>query len=167
MNKRNYMKSPEGLQRIRTLIDEQKTVMMASDLDKTPFSVCPMTLQQMDEKGDLWFFVAKDSGLFEDIEKDNRVQIIYSDEQNHHYVSMFGNATHIIAKQKRAELWNPDLLNWFKGKDDDNLALISVNMENAYYWDHENAKLVSFFKIGKGGSVKETSDSETKGFVNL
>jgi general stress protein 26 len=167
MDKKNYMNNPEGLRKIRTMIDEQKTVMMASDLDKTPFSVCPMTIQQMDEQGDLWFFVSKKSGLFKDIEQDNRVQLLYADEDDDQYISIFGNATHIIAKQKREELWNSHLLNWFKGKDDEDLALISVNMDNAYYWDHENAKLVSFFKIGKSGYVKETSESEIKGFVNL
>ena len=60
MNKRNYMKNEEGLRKVRTLIDEQKTVMMASNLNTIPFSVCPMTVQQMDEKGDLWFFVSKE-----------------------------------------------------------------------------------------------------------
>lgn len=167
MDKKNYMKNPEGLRQIRTLIDEQKTVMMASHLDKIPFSICPMTLQQMDEKGDLWFFASQDSDLFKDIAKDNRVQIIYTDNQKQTYISIFGNATHIIANQKKEELWNSNLLNWFKGKDDPNLALISVNMENAYYWDNENAKLISFFKIGKDGSVKESSASSVKGFVNL
>ncbi|WP_421813542.1 pyridoxamine 5'-phosphate oxidase family protein [Flagellimonas sp.] len=167
MDKKNYMKNPEGLRQIRTLIDEQKTVMMASHLDKIPFSICPMTLQQMDEKGDLWFFASQVSDLFKDIAKDNRVQIIYTDNQKQTYISIFGNATHIIANQKKEELWNSNLLNWFKGKDDSNLALISVNMENAYYWDNENAKLISFFKIGKDGSVKESSASSAKGFVNL
>lgn len=167
MNKKNYMKNPEGLRQIRTLVDEQKTVMMASQLDTIPFSICPMTLLEMDEKGDLWFFASEDSDLFKDIEKDNRVQIIYTDDQKQRYVSIFGNATHIKAEQKKDELWNSNLLNWFTGKDDPNLALISVNMENAYYWDNESAKLVSLFKIGKGGSVKEESGSGVKGFVNL
>lgn len=167
MNDRNYKNNPEGLRHIRTLIEERKTVMMASELDSIPFSICPMTLQQMDDKGDLWFFVAKDSGLFQDIEKDNRVQIIYTDNQKHTYISIFGNATHMISKEKKDELWNSNLLNWFDGKDDSNLALISVNMENAFYWDNENAKLVSLFKIVEGGSVKRESGEGVKGFVDL
>jgi hypothetical protein len=36
MNKRNYMKNEEGLRKVRTLIDEQKTVMMASNLNTIP-----------------------------------------------------------------------------------------------------------------------------------
>lgn len=164
MNKRNYMKNEEGLRKVRTLIDEQKTVMMASNLNTIPFSVCPMTVQQMDEKGDLWFFVSKDSGLFMDIEEDNRVQIIYNDDNKQQYLSIFGNATHIIAEQKKEELWNHHLLNWFEGKDDPDLTLISVNMENAFFWDNENSKLVPFFNAEESNV---SSSSGEKGFVNL
>ncbi|WP_318309215.1 pyridoxamine 5'-phosphate oxidase family protein [Flagellimonas crocea] len=167
MDKKNYMKNPEGLRKLRTLIDEQKTVMVGSQLDKIPISVCPMTLQQMDEKGDLWFFVSKESGLFKDIENDNRVQIIYTDDAKQSYISIFGNATHIKATQKRDELWNSNLLKWFDGKEDSNLTLISINMENAFYWDHENSKLISFFENFKGGTAKTNAGKEEKGYVNL
>lgn len=167
MNEKNYMMNKEGLRKMRTLIDEQKIVMMASQLDKTPFSVCPMTLQQMDEKGDLWFFTSKESGLFKDIEHDNRVQIIYSDEKKQKYLSIFGNATHVIAEQKKDELWNSNLLNWFEGKDDPNLALLSVNMQNSYYWDNENNELVSFFKMADIAVSTDPSNGTEKGYVNL
>jgi general stress protein 26 len=163
MSKRNYMKNKEGLRKIRTFIDEQQTVMMASNLDTKPFSVCPMTVQQMDEQGDLWFFVSRESGLYKDIEDDNRIQIIYSDDKKQQYLSIFGNATHIIAEQKKDELWNCNLLNWFEGKDDPNLALLSVHMENAFYWDNENSRLVPFFDLEEDVA----SGSAEKGFVNL
>ena len=116
MDKKNYMKNPEGLRQIRTLIDEQKTVMMASHLDKIPFSICPMTLQQMDEKGDLWFFASQVSDLFKDIAKDNRVQIIYTDNQKQTYISIFGNATHIIANQKKRNYGIPTFLTGSRAK---------------------------------------------------
>lgn len=167
MNERNYKENEEGLRKIRTMIDEQKTVMMASQLDKTPFSVCPMILQQMDEKGDLWFFTSKSSGLFKDIEKDNRVQIIYSDERKQKYLSIFGNATHVIAEQKKDELWNCALLKWFTGKEDPDLALLSVNLQNSYYWDNENNKPVPFFKMDPSLLSKEKSKKSEKGYVNL
>lgn len=165
MNERNYRENEEGLRKIRTLIDEQKTVMIASQLDKTPFSVCPMILQQMDDKGDLWFFTSKDSALYKDIEKDNRVQIIYSDERKQKYLSMFGNATHIIDREKREELWNHTMLKWFTGKEDPDLALLSVNLQNSYFWDSENNKPVPFFPMDQ--LSKEREKEGEKGYVNL
>lgn len=52
----NYKKNKLGFQKIRSLINELKTVMLATRLHKASFAVCPMTLLQMDEQGDLWFF---------------------------------------------------------------------------------------------------------------
>ena len=141
---KNNTKNEGKLEKIRSLIDEVKVVMMATRLDKIPFSVCPMTLQEIDKQGDLWFFSSKESSHFDDIEYDNRVQIMYSDEDKQRYMSIYGNATHIVDDQKIDELWNPMLTNWFEGKDDPDLVLLSVNIKNTYYWDTEENKLVSF-----------------------
>jgi general stress protein 26 len=167
MSDKNFTKDKDGLQKMRNLIDAPKIVMMATRLDKIPFSVCPMTLQQMDDQGDLWFFTSKKSDLFGDIDFDNRVQILYSDEGKQKYISIFGNASHIVDEQKVKELWNPMMNNWFEGKDDPDLALVNVNMENAYYWDNQYSKLVSFFKIIKGTMTEVKPDLGDKGHVNL
>lgn len=159
MSKKNYTKDENGFQKMRALIDTPKIIMMATMLEKIPFSVCPMTLQAMDEQGDLWFFSAKDSDHFRDIEQDNRVQLIYTDEQNQKYISIFGNATHIVSEKKVQELWNKNLNTWFDGPNDPNLVLLNVNMENAYYWDSTNSKLVSFFE--------KVAESGNKGYVDL
>lgn len=160
----NYKKDTKGFQKIRSLINEPKTVMLATRLHKAPFAVCPMTLLQMDEQGDLWFFTSKESEHFTNIAHDNRVQILYTDEQNQTYISIYGNATHIVDKTKVDELWNPMLNNWFEGgKQDANLTLLNVNMEQAYYWDSKLHKLVSFFELIEG----DTADLGQKGYVNL
>lgn len=145
MSNKNNTKDERKLEKIKSLIDEAKVVMMATRLDKIPFSVCPMMLQEIDKQGDLWFFSSKESSHFADIEHDNRVQIIYSDEEKQKYLSIYGNASHIVDDQKRDELWDPLLTNWFEGKDDPDLVLLNINIKNIYYWDTEEKKLVSFF----------------------
>lgn len=166
MSEKNYTKDKDGLQKMRGLIDTPKIVMMATQLKKTPFSICPMTLQQMDDKGDLWFFTGKDTDHFRDIERDNAVQLIYTDEGNKKYISIYGNATHIVDEHKVDELWDPKLKAWFDGKDDSNLALLNINMENAYYWESTSNTLVSFFEMENSAGKKNGSDGN-KGHVDL
>ena len=163
MNTINYNKDKKGLQKIRTLIEEYKVIMLATRLHKVPFSVCPMTLLQMDDQGDLWFFTSKESEHFTHIAHDNRVQILYTDERKQSYISIFGNASHIVDEKKISELWNPMLNSWFEGKEDTNLALLNVNMEQAYYWDSKINKLVSFFDVLE----ENLTDLRQKGYVNL
>lgn len=135
MKERSYVKDKGGLQKLRELLNDNKVLLMATNLGKIPFSVCPMTLQEMDAQGDLWFFAPRNSEHFKDIEKDNRVQFLLANEKGQHYLSMYGNATHIVDRQKRQALWSPMLRAWFDGVDDPNIALLNLNVESAYYWD--------------------------------
>lgn len=167
MSKINYTKDHQGLQKMRGLIDVPNVVMMATRLDKVPFSICPMTLQEIDEQGDLWFITAKDSGHFKDIEYDNRVQLIYTDEQKQKYISIFGNATHIIDQEKVNQLWSPMLNAWFEGKDDPQLVLLNINIENAYYWERDGSKMVSFFEMTKSALGDSDPEVGNKGYINL
>lgn len=142
------------LQKIRGLIDEPRIVMMATRLDRFPYSarpktpryVHPMTLQQIDDIGCLWFLTSKKNSHFRDITKNKKVQIIYSNEEEKKYLSILGNASYVINKQKVDELWNPLLNNWFESKENPNMALLNVDIVDANYWDCRNNKLVPFFK---------------------
>lgn len=167
MSTRNYIKSKTGLEKVRQLVDAPKIVMLATKLEKTPFDVCPMTLLQMDEQGDLWFISSKESEHFKDITYDNRVQILYQDETQNKYISIFGNATHIVDEKKLGELWNPNMTKWFEGKNDERLALLNVNMENAHYWDSKLNKSVSFFELIEDSHSGINPDSDQKGYINL
>ena len=126
-----------------------------------------MTLQQIDENGDIWFFSSKDSDHFKDIIHDNRVQIIYSDDGDQTYISIFGKATHVVDEKKVNELWSPMLKNWYKGKDDPNLVLLNIHINNAYYWDTDESKLVSFFKLITGMASDDKTNLGEKGEINL
>jgi general stress protein 26 len=167
MSEINYTKDKNGLQKMRSLLDMSKIVMMATNLQKTPFSICPMTLQEMDEQGDLWFFSNKESSHFKDITRDNKVQLIYMDEDTNTYISIFGNATHIEDLKKVDELWNPKLKKWFDGKNDPNLALLNMNMENAYYWESASNSLISFFNQAKSVMTEKQSKDGNQGHINL
>jgi len=165
MTEKNFTKEGKGISKIRDFLMEPKIVMMATALEKIPFSVCPMTIQQVDAQGDLWFFSAKDSDHFKDIERDNRVELIYSDESNKIYISIYGNATHVIDFQKVNELWNDRLNDWFESKKDSNIALMNMNIESAYYWDSSARKLVSFF--ANNSANENLPDDSKKGHINL
>lgn len=168
MKNRDYTKDKNGLEKMRELIDTPKTVMLITGLDKKPLSVCPMTLQQMDEQGELWFFTSKQSDHFNDIDFNNKVQIVYADDDQNRYISIYGNATHIEDNTKRDELWKPELSHWFKdGKDDENLALMCINMEDAYYWDGQDQKRVYVLAMAEDSMDYVHETEGEKGYVNL
>ncbi|MBU2905914.1 pyridoxamine 5'-phosphate oxidase family protein [Arenibacter sp. M-2] len=165
MKEKNYTKDGQGLSKLRTLLKGPKTVLMATALEKIPFSVCPMTIQQMDEQGDLWMFTTRDSDNFSQIENDNRIQILYGDELNQKYISLFGNATHIVDLPKVDELWNDSLNKWFDGQGDPNLVLLNINIESAYYWENGIEVPLSSMRHGDENFASETPGK--KGHIDL
>lgn len=167
MNGKKLLDNEQGLRKMRTLIEDRSIVMVASHLDRIPFSVCPATLQQLDEKGNLWFFASTDSCLFKDIGEDNRVQLLYSDRKGQKYLTIYGRAVQVPVEQKRDELWDFNLLKWFEGKDDPKLALLSVSPEHSYYWDDENNRTVSFFKRARAVIPKGKMPAWKKGLAGL
>ncbi|MDN3494238.1 pyridoxamine 5'-phosphate oxidase family protein [Winogradskyella bathintestinalis] len=63
----------EAIEKIKNLLDNNKLAMMATKLDGMPFSVCPMTTQEIDEHGKLWFFTGKNSEHYRELKRDNEL----------------------------------------------------------------------------------------------
>ncbi len=75
--------------------------------------------------------------------RDHRVNISYSSKDGNIWVSVSGMAQVVRDRQKIDELWKPYLKAWFpKGKDDPELALLKVDVEQAEYWDSSSSAIV-------------------------
>ncbi|MGB3605790.1 MAG: pyridoxamine 5'-phosphate oxidase family protein [Psychroserpens sp.] len=157
----------DAIKKIEALLDNNKLAMMSTKLTSMPFSVCPMTTQEIDDQGKLWFFTGKDSEHFRELEKDNRLHLSYANQSDQEYLSVYGVA-HIIEDDQRIdELWSSILKVWFEGKDDPNLALLCVTIKDAYYWDQKYNKAITLFKMAKAAITGEKSDTNDQGDLNI
>lgn len=103
----------------------------------------PMSTQEFEFDGDLWFFTSDDTHKVEEIAKDSRVCVAYAEPGNNRYVSVSGHATLSKDRAKIEELWNPAHKAWFpEGLDDPHLALLKVEVNEAEYWDSPSSTLV-------------------------
>ena len=125
----------------------------------------PMSTQELDENGDLWFFTNDDSRKIDEVNGDNRVNAAYSDPDNNTYVSVFGTATVVKDRAKMEELWNPIHKAWFpEGLDDPHICLLKVSVEEAEYWDAPSSKFVQiagFVKALVTGTEADYGDHGT------
>lgn len=87
----------------------------------------PMSTQEMDENGDLWFLTSDQTHKVDEIQADNRVNVAYSKPDDNTYVSVSGRGEIIKDRQKIEDLWNPLFKAWFpKGLDDPSISLLKV-----------------------------------------
>src|SRR2546421_1567661 len=67
----------------------------------------PMSTQQVEFDGDLWFFTGLDSGKVHEIRNDQHVNVSYADPKDNRYVSVSGRATIVRDREKAKQLWSP------------------------------------------------------------
>jgi general stress protein 26 len=110
----------------------------------------PLTLQQLDDEGNIWFFVSDQEAFTGELAGHPSVNVSFADVDDHLYVSVSGRAELLRDRAKAEELWNPAVKAWFpQGLDDPHLALLRVQLQSAEYWDTANSKMVTLFAMAK------------------
>jgi general stress protein 26 len=138
-----------GVEKLKELVEAINICLFSTHFKKNDGATFrPMSAQQVDADGNIWFFSNINSDKNREIEKDNAVQLIFSHPGKNSYMIVNGEAEIRFDRPKIEELWSPAAKIWFeKGKDDPDISLIKVNTESAYYWDSEGSKMVNFFKF--------------------
>ena len=149
MENTKNLKANEGVEKLKELVTAINICLFSTNLkgnDGATFR--PMSAQEVDDEGNIWFFSDINSDKNREVQEDNLVQLIFSHPGKSSYMIVNGVAE-ISTDHKRIEqLWSPAAKIWFEqGKDDPDISLIKVNTRSAYYWDTDGNKMINFFKF--------------------
>jgi general stress protein 26 len=126
----------EGIDKLKELVKSADICMFATHYSNESLSARPMSTQDVDDEGALWFFSQESGNINAEIEADDRVQLFYANKTNSEYLSISGKASVFKDEQKARELWTRWVKTWFTGgPDDPKLTIIKVEPEHIYYWD--------------------------------
>ena len=90
----------EGIEKLKELVKSADICMFASHYTDDSLSARPMSTQEVDDDGVLWFFSQASSNINAEIEIDSRVQLFYANKAKSEYLSLSGKATIIKDEQK-------------------------------------------------------------------
>jgi len=147
----------EKIEKVRDLIKGIKIAMLTT-VNKSDGALHsrPMSTQETEFDGDLWFFTQSPSQKVNEINKDESVNVSYAGD--HRYVSVSGTAEIIDDKDKMKELWNPIYKVWFPdGLDDPTLRLLKVSVQKAEYWDSPGGFVQTVIGFAEGLINKDPS----------
>ncbi|MFN0279498.1 MAG: pyridoxamine 5'-phosphate oxidase family protein [Pyrinomonadaceae bacterium] len=148
----------ESIKKLNELTEKIDFCMLTT-IDNGYMRSRPMSTQEFDEYGEVWFFTSDDSHKVDEIAKDNRVNLAYSSPGDNAYVSVSGRAELTKDRAKIEELWNPIHKAWFpEGLDDPHLALLKVNVEQAEYWESSSSKIVQLLGFVKALATGQEAD---------
>ena len=157
----------EAVERVRELIKEIDFAMLTT-VNGGHLRSRPMSTQEFEFDGDLWFFTSDRTHKVDEIEADNRVNVAYARPDDNVYVSVSGRAEVVKDRTKMEELWNPILKAWFpEGLDDPSLCLLKISVEEAEYWDSPNSKIVQIAGFVKALVTGQPAQGGEYGKVSL
>ncbi|HEV7213423.1 MAG TPA: pyridoxamine 5'-phosphate oxidase family protein [Blastococcus sp.] len=144
------------------LKDQRFGMLTTTDPDGTLISR-PMTMQEVEFDGDLWFFAARDSRKIAHLAGSPQVNVAVGSSSS--WVSLTGTGVVVTDAAKKRELWNSVVGAWFPdGPDDDGVVLLKVEAESAEYWDSPGGRLataLSFAKAKLTGEPYSAGENET------
>jgi general stress protein 26 len=126
----------------------------------------PMTLQEVEFDGDLWFFAERDSNPVRHVATSPQVNVGVGSGGT--WVSLTGRAVVVTDRAKKQELWNSAVEAWFPhGPDDDSVVLLKVEGDSAEYWDSPGGRLATVFSLAKAKLTGERIEGGENEKVDL
>lgn len=128
----------------------------------------PMTNQDTDAEGNLWFFTSTDTELWENIVANPQVNLSFAEPEEQVYVSISGSAERVVDRERIKAMWNPAVQAWYPhGPDDPHVMLVKVVSHSAEYWDSSASGMVSLYKMAKAVLTGTTPDEGEHARIKL
>src|ERR1700761_8130680 len=139
----------EAIEKIKELAGKTQTCFFSTDLKSARAAATrPMSVQRIDEEGNLWFLSAKDSHKNGEIKKDPQGQLLFQGSAHSDFMTISGTASISTDKAKIKDLWEPIVKTWFtEGVDDPRITVIRVTPDDGYYWDTKHGKAIAGAKM--------------------
>jgi general stress protein 26 len=166
MGDHQNLSNESAAEKIRDLAEEIKTCMFCTyKYDKLQSR--PMSVQEIDEDGNLWFLSDKKSNKNDEINLNPKVELFFA-QPHDKFLSLHGHATILYDRSKIKELWNPIIKVWMpEGEDDPDLSIIKVTPEDGYYWNNKHGKMVAVAKMTISLLTGKTMDDGIEGNLDL
>ncbi|WP_164111557.1 MULTISPECIES: pyridoxamine 5'-phosphate oxidase family protein [Sphingobacterium] len=135
----------EGIAKIKELAEGIDFCFFSSDLKSEFIDSTPMSVQEVDKRGYIWFLASKDSTKCNNIVKSSTVQLYFAAPKDFKFLTVYGNADLVHDQNRVDRYWNKVTEGWFeKGREDPNIILIRVKPVKSHYWDTKHHKLASY-----------------------
>ena len=153
----------DSIKTLAAMIKEVHFAMLTVQTADGHLHAHPMTTQQVEFDGDIWFIGGKDTEQVRDMAARPQVNVSYSNPDKGVYVSVNGTAQLVENRAKLDELWSDFYQTYFpQGKEDPNIQLIQIHANGAEYWEG-NGKIRSLLAFAKGlvGGKPDMGENET------
>jgi len=159
----------EAVDKLRRLVDKIDIGMLCTFVPESDYPhAVPMSRQEVDDNGHIWFLFSSESETHRNLQRNNKLSLLYSDVSNYNFLSINGTGEISQDKARIEKYWNDMVAAWFeKGREDPRIRVLEVTPEDAYYWDNKSNKLVTFLKVAASAVSGKRLDIGREGDLDL
>ncbi|MGI8431961.1 MAG: pyridoxamine 5'-phosphate oxidase family protein [Chthoniobacterales bacterium] len=166
---RANLRGQEAIAKIKELVEKAQTCFFCTrETSGESNGTRPMSVQQVDDAGHLWFLSADDSHKNQELAADSSVELFFQGSTHSDFLTLKGTATVTRDKAKIKELWEPIVKTWFtEGVDDPRITAIKFAPKDGYYWDTKHGIAIAGLKMAVGAAIGKTLDDSIEGTLRL
>lgn len=128
----------------------------------------PMSRQEIDENGNIWFLFSAQSDLHQYLTQNSKASIAYSHVGDYQFLSLNGRVEISQNQDRIDKYWNKFVEAWFeKGKEDPNIRVLKFIPYEAHYWDNKTNKLMTLLKVASSAITGQKMDIEREGELEI
>jgi general stress protein 26 len=166
---RENLHGEAAIEKIRALVDNTRSCFFctATAVDGST-GARPMSVQDVDAEGNLWFLSARDSHKDEELTIDPRVRLFFQGTDHGDFLEINGYGAVSQDRDKIAQLWKPVMKTWFsEGPDDPRISVIKVTATDGYYWETRHGLVIASIKMLVGTVTGKPMDDSVEGKLRL
>ena len=162
---RENLVSQAAVEKIKELVKKAGTCFFCTGVSTSQSGgTRPMSVQQVDDHGNIWFLSASDSHKNHELSIDPSVKLYFQGSAHSDFLYLDGSATVSHDKAKIKELWQFVIKTWFtEGEDDPRIRVIKFTPATGYYWDTKHGNAVAGVKMLIGATIGVTLDDSIEG----
>ncbi len=108
--------TPEEQAKVFARVRKLRIAMLTTQTEDGTLESRPMTLQDIDDDGAMWFFTSAYTSLEEAIRREAQVNVAFADTSDSFYLSTSAHAVFVDDREKVEALWSPMAAAWFPGR---------------------------------------------------
>jgi general stress protein 26 len=148
----------QEIKKLASIIKGIKFAMLTTSEEDGTLHSRPMTTQDVEFDGDIWFFTRADAPKVEETNQHRQVNVSFADPDTNKYVSASGTAEIVRDRNKLEQYWKPVYKTFFpEGLEDPQLALMKITVHKAEYWDSPSTKLGRAFSFAAAYLTKDAT----------
>lgn len=155
--------TPSELEKLASLLKGFRFAMLTSRDEDGTLTAHPLTVQESEFDGDLWFIIGRHASAVEHVSRDANVGVSFS--SNDSWLSLAGTASIVDDGAKLRELWTPAVEAWFpEGPEDPDVTLLKVDTVSGEYWDSPGGKVATIVALVKHKVTGEKYEGDNEKF---